>query len=293
MDTSIVVPLNANTSLAAQPQREDSRAGPVDQSPHAAQIDARLAAEREAERLRERVRQLATELAAAQEAARGNLARELHDGVGAELTAARFALANVETWLPASAQCWAALAVALRSLDAASDAARRVVEELHAPQLEAGIVHALSQWTDGFAFRTQLRTSFVCAADVRLTQLLPDAALAVFRVAQEALNNVARHAHALRANVRIETDRRHLTLFVQDDGTGLARRGRKAGRGFGVASMRARCEAFGGKLRVASGEVQGAGRAAGGTTVRARFAWASMLDAAGVPSRAAFVRPPR
>jgi two-component system sensor histidine kinase UhpB len=277
MDTSIVVPLNANSSLAAQ--RENCRAGAVDLSQHAAQVEARLAAEREAEHLRERVRQLATELAAAQEAARGNLARELHDGVGAELTAARFALANVETWLPASAQCWAALALAQRSLDAASDATRRVVEDLHVTQLEAGIVHALSQWTDGFAFRTQLRTSFVCAADVRLTQLPHDAALAVFRVAQEALNNVARHAHATRADVRIETGRRYLTLFVEDDGTGLARRARNAGRGFGVAGMRARCEAFGGKLRVASGEAQGAGGAAGGTTVRARFAWVSMLDA--------------
>ena len=64
------------------------------------------------------------------------------------------------------------------------------------PSLEAGIVGALAHWTGDFAARTQLRTSFVCAADVRLTRLPADAALAVFRVAQEALNNIAKHARA-------------------------------------------------------------------------------------------------
>ncbi|MFP3520560.1 histidine kinase, partial [Pseudomonas sp. SIMBA_077] len=81
-------------------------------------------------------------LVRAQEAACRHVARELHDGVGAELTATRFALAGVETWLPADApaQCSAALAVANRSLDAVCAATRQAVAELHAPALEAGIV---------------------------------------------------------------------------------------------------------------------------------------------------------
>ncbi len=163
------------------------------------------------------MRELSAELVQAQEAACRHVARELHDGVGAELTATRFALAGVETWLPADAppQCAAALAVANRSLDAVCAASRQAVAELHAPSLEAGIVGALAQWTGDFAARTNLRTSFVCAADVRLTRLPADAALAVFRVAQEALNNIAKHARAESADVRIETGRRHLTLDHQ------------------------------------------------------------------------------
>jgi signal transduction histidine kinase len=206
--------------------------------------------------------------------------------VGAELTAARFALASVETWLPADApsQCVAALAVANRSLDAVCTASRQAVAELHAPSLEAGIVGALAHWTSDFAARTQLRTSFVCAADARLTRLPADAALAVFRVAQEALNNIVKHARAESADVRIETSRRHLTLLVNDNGIGLTRNARQrrsqAGH-FGLSGMQARCAAFDGTLRVSARRTgtqrAAAGNASRGTLVQARFAWDAML----------------
>ncbi|MGH8777492.1 sensor histidine kinase [Paraburkholderia sp.] len=256
MDTSMVVPIGMGNPTSA--------------------ADSELAC------LRERVRALAAELAAAHETARRQLARELHDSVGAELTAARFALAGIDTWLPADApsQCAAALAVANRSLDAACAAARDAVTELHAPPLEAGIVAALAQWTDDFAARTRLRTSFVCAADVRLTRLSADGTLAIFRVAQEALTNAARHARASCVNVRIKTSRRHLTLTIADDGIGIVRglrrrRGEAQGH-YGVAGMRARCEAFDGTLRVTSVTAKHDGKSSG-TTVRARFAWDRLL----------------
>ena len=260
--------------------------------------------------LHSRVRELAAELIGAQERARGQLARELHDGVGAELTATRFALANVDTWLPADAppQCVAALAAVRRSLDAVCEATRRTVADLHGPQMEAGIVGTLSQWVSEFAARTGLRTSFVCAADVRLTQLPAPASLAVFRAAQEALNNVAKHARASGADVRLASSRRHLTLTITDDGIGMSRRasmprGGDAG-GFGLAGMRARCAAFDGTLRIVAGSgsrergdarhargMNGTGstgttQAANGTqakdnmrgtTVCARFAWDALL----------------
>jgi signal transduction histidine kinase len=270
MDTSTVVPFNAQFSSTA------ARDGSV--SPSAA-------AERELAQLRARVRELSTELVHAQESACRHVARELHDSVGAELTAARFALAGVETWLPADApsQCAAALAVANRSLDAVCAASRQAVAELHAPSLDAGIVGALSHWTGDFASRTQLRTSFVCAADVRLTRLPADAALAVFRVAQEALNNIVKHARAESADVRIETSRRHLTLLISDDGIGFTRNGhRRSGSvgHFGLSGMQARCAAFDGTLRVSarrSASPRAGGNASRGTLVLARFAWDAML----------------
>jgi signal transduction histidine kinase len=302
MDTSIVIPINANTpppgardalGIAAPDLSSDvsSRAVSLTAPLYQPNDDAPLAAGRELARLRARVRELAGELAHAQEAARRHLARELHDGVGAELTATRFALASVDTWLPADApaQCAAALDVANRSLDAVCEATRRAVAELHGPQLDAGIVGALSQWVEDFAGRAGLRTSLICAADVRLTCLSADAALAVFRVAQEALNNVAKHAQASGADVRLETSRRYLTLIIVDDGSGLPsrRRQRPGHRGcFGIAGMRARCETFDGKLRVAGGGAGHSGKSkhARGTTVSARFAWDAMLTA--VPSAA-------
>jgi signal transduction histidine kinase len=268
MDTSIVVPITAH--VPTQASREDNPA------------------EREIARLRTRIRELSAELVHAQEAACHRVARELHDSVGAELTATHFALAGVETWLPADAppQCAAALKVASHSLNAVSEATRHAVAELHAPSLEAGIVGALSQWTGDFAARTQLRTSFVCPADVRLTRLPADAALAIFRVAQEALNNIAKHARAGAADVRIEASRRHLTLVVTDDGIGLAPRTRTRRGHFGLAGMRARCAAFDGSVQISTRR-HDVSTHARGTTVRARFAWDAMLPDAACAARVA------
>lgn len=246
-----------------------------------------------------RLRALAAELAQTRESIKQHVAREIHDSLGAELTAARFALANVEHALGAGRDvAAAALELAQQSLDAACEACRRLVQDLHAPNVEGGVVAALAQWTREFSERTGLSTSFVCAADVRLTQLPPDAALAVMRVTQEALTNVAKHARASHADVRIVTDAKRLTLIIEDDGRGMPPRARRAGapssasaRGFGLPGMRARCESFGGALRIASrlraespgspwhGAWPAAGNAAAvqpGTTVRAHFLWAAM-----------------
>lgn len=283
MDTPTAVPFNAQPAASLARDCADA-------------TNAR--AERELARLRARVRELSAELVLAREAACERLARELHDSVGAELTATRFALAGVETWLPADAppQCAAALNVANRSLDTVCAASRQALAELHAPSLEAGLVGALAHWTADFATRTQLRTSFVCAADVRLTRLPAEAALAVFRVAQEALNNVARHARASSADVRIEASRRHLTLLVCDDGIGVPRNARNRKRGakhsghFGLSGMQARCAALDGTLRIGARRAAGTTRAGAngggvgtgkprGTRLEARFAWDALLAA--------------
>lgn len=247
-------------------------------------------------------RQIAVSRAAridADETARQHLARELHDSVGAELAATHFALARARASLSADAspQCNEALALVAQSLNAAVEAVRHVLDGLSAPHLDAGLVPVLADWARSFGARTGLVTSFVCAADVRLARLSADAALAVFRVAQEALANVARHARAAHADVRLDCAPHHLILTVTDDGIGLPRGASRAGRAsrsarevevnghrdhrrhYGLAGMRERCAAFGGTLRA------GARGAQAGTAVRARFAWDALLGA-GVPDLA-------
>ncbi|MGF6480700.1 sensor histidine kinase [Paraburkholderia sp. JPY419] len=289
MDTPTAVPFNA--ALASAAQRDG-----FDMPSHAA---------REIERLRARVRELSAELVDAQESVRRHVARELHDGVGAELTATRFALAGIETWLPADAppQCAAALAVANRSLDAVHAANREAIAQLHAPSFETGLAGALKCWVRDFSSRTGLRTTVTCADDARLARLPADAALAVFRVAQEALNNVAKHARASCADVRIETGARHLRLIVSDDGIGLPRGARERGGQkqpaghFGLAGMQARCAAFDGTLRVGArrasvgcSEDSGTGSngavAPRGTLIQARFAWHAVLATTPAPRAA-------
>ncbi|HZZ11273.1 MAG TPA: ATP-binding protein [Paraburkholderia sp.] len=267
MDTSIVVPFTPPTSPSTA--RDDTHTG-----------SSELA------RLRARVRELSAELIEAQEAARCHMARELHDGMGAELTATRFALAGVETWLPADAppQCAAALAMTNRSLDAVFNASRQIISDLHGPSLDAGLVRALAQWIDDFSARTQLRASFASTGDARLARLPAGSALAIFRVAQEALNNVAKHARAASASVRIEAGRHHLMLSVSDDGIGMTRATRARPGHFGLSGMRARCEAFDGTLRVGWRRTAADyGQPADderGTVVVARFAWDALLGIA-------------
>lgn len=230
----------------------------------------------------------------ADEAARHRLAQELHDSVGAELAATRFALANVHTWLPADAppQCTEALALVMRSLDSAGDAVRRVLDGLYAPELDAGLAAALASWTRGFASRTGLAARFMVGStanstanstaihthatgfarddEARLAHLPAEASLAIFRVVQEALTNVVRHAQATRVEVRLTSTPHELTVSVIDDGVGLSREaarrakrqcGQAAQHGqggqsstngrsaYGIAGMRERCAAFGGTLR--------------------------------------------
>jgi len=113
MDMSIVIPINASTQAPAA--RDTQVVSVSDVALHVSTVHSRTVSSElapddasseagcELARLRARVRELAGELVHAQEAARRHLARELHDGVGAELTATRFALASVDTWLPADA----------------------------------------------------------------------------------------------------------------------------------------------------------------------------------------------
>ncbi|WP_310630305.1 ATP-binding protein, partial [Paraburkholderia sp.] len=248
----------------------------------------------------------------ADEAARHRLARELHDSVGAELAATRFAIANVYTWRPADAPPHGADALALvaRSLDDAANAVRHVLDGLHAPELDAGLATALKRWTRGFASRTGLSARFAGGnCDARLAALPAEAALAVFRVAQEALTNVARHAQAAHVEVRLDSTERELILTVTDDGVGLsreaARRVKRQSRQqdtphaqharddahgaasrsyYGVSGMRERCAAFGGTLRAATAQP---GQPRPGTTVEARFVWDTLCTGASADPAAA------
>jgi len=247
--------------------------------------NAAIASARELERLEGRVQELSNQLGAAAVVERARLARELHDGLGAHLTAARFALARIEDWLPVDAPpaCGEALALASSALDAVCDASQQLVADLHPPQLDAGVglVSSLSHWAAEFGRRTQLRISVVCAADLRVTQLTPHATMEIFRVAQEALNNVAKHAQASNVTVIVASDRRQLTLKVADDGCGIARGARaKAGR-FGLSGMRERCESLGGSFKIVSA-ARSHPRA--GATLTARFAWSALLDGHAPPA---------
>ncbi|BAN24601.1 sensor histidine kinase [Caballeronia insecticola] len=239
-------------------------------SPWSALIDAKLKGDRQIQRLAARVQELAALLAATEERARRALAQDLHDETGAALTVANLALARAAHWLPEDAP--AALGDALHQARAAladvSDTSHRIVEALQTPAFDAGIAATLDAWIDSFRARTAISVDFSCPRDARLQRLSHDMSLALLRVMQEALGNVARHADAARARVSIEIDGDGVTLIVEDDGVGISAAARRKSGRFGLAGMRARCEALGGSLRVVAAKPAG-------TCVRARLPWAA------------------
>jgi len=237
-------------------------------SPYSALIDAKLKGDRQIQRLNARVQELAALLAATEERARQALAQDFHDETGAALTVANLALARAGHWLPADAPATLgdALYQARAALAEVCEASHRIVEGLQTPKLDANFAATLAGWVASFGARTAIAVDFSCPGDARLDRMSHDMSLALFRLMQEALGNVARHAHAARAHVSIALDAQGVVLSIVDDGVGISAAARRKSGRFGLSGMRARCEALGGSLRVAATKPAG-------TCVRARLPW--------------------
>jgi signal transduction histidine kinase len=209
-------------------------------------------------------RRLAASLLTAQDDERRRIARDLHDTTGQNLIAATLIAGQIHKMLPPSAE---------RVLQQLEDVLQQAIREvrtvsylLHPPLLdEAGLGLALRDYVSGYTERSGIEVSLNVAPD--LDRLPPDAELALFRVVQEALTNVARHSKS--ATAHIELSRRttgsgeQIELTIEDAGTGMpkVRRarngiGRRAGagsaRGIGLVSMRERLYQVGGSLAIES-----------------------------------------
>lgn len=180
-----------------------------------------------------------------QEEDRRRIARDLHDGAGQALTAARLQLlCAARTSSPE------ALASAARHLDEAIDEVRRSTCALMPPALSAlGLDGALRRHCADFAASTGLLVS--CQIEEDLGAVPPAVETACYRIAQEALHNVARHARARRATVHLSRRRDRLVLQICDDGKGVAPDAKRAG--LGLAGMEERARMVGGDLQVTSG----------------------------------------
>jgi signal transduction histidine kinase len=140
---------------------------------------------------------------------------------------------------------------------------RKIATELRPGVLDdLGLEAAIDWQLQDFQKRTAIRCDFVSQAkDLRLS---PDRATAVFRIFQETLTNIVRHANATRVRIRLEADRVRLLLEVRDNGRGLAARDLSGPQSLGVLGMRERA-------LMLDGEIQIGGRRGKGTTVTLRI----------------------
>ncbi|MFL5156801.1 MAG: PAS domain-containing protein [Microvirga sp.] len=199
---------------------------------------------------------LSGRLLTVQEEERERIAVELHDSTAQHLVAVSLNLMQVENFrLPPSGR--RILGEIDRSLEEALKELRIFTYLLHPPRLETdGLVSTVQNFADGFSKRTDLRT--ILRFDEAADGLPVDLQRALFRIVQEGLANVHRHAKASQVilNLRLTSDQ--VILFVADNGHGMrSRRGetgvRQATLGVGIPGMRIRLSQFGGSLRIRSG----------------------------------------
>lgn len=181
---------------------------------------------------------------AGQEAERLRIAQELHDQVGQELTAALLLLSRVESRAPEDLR--ASVGEAQESVRASLEDVRRIGIELRPEALDdLGLESALAVLCDRFAQRSGLEVSYQVAEP--LPELSASAELVIYRVAQEALTNVARHSGSDRAELNLQPDDGRLVLTVRDEGTGIENRETE---GTGIRGMRERAALIGAAVEV-------------------------------------------
>lgn len=182
----------------------------------------------------------------AQEAERTRIARGLHDEVGQVLTGVLLQLDSLA--VANDPERAAAVEETKEAVRQTLDEVRRIARELRPEMLEhLGLVSALTELSRRFADQSGLRIDRRFAAD--LPALSDEAELAVYRVAQESLTNVARHAHATRVEVALEKGAGSVVLRVVDDGRGIEEAVAVNGHG-GLRGMREHAVLVGGALAV-------------------------------------------
>lgn len=199
----------------------------------------------------DRVRLMSLQILTAQEEERKRIARELHDETAQALTSVLVRLRVLERSVD-DAEIRAGLSELREQTRTTLDGVRRMSVDLRPQALDdRGLEAALEAHVQDFSERWPIKATFGGGA---VSPLPPDVELVLYRVAQEALANVARHSGACRVQVRLTHDADTLRLLVEDDGRGFDVRDAKASpeSGLGLFGMEERLVLIGGALRIES-----------------------------------------
>jgi signal transduction histidine kinase len=214
-------------------------------------------AEQEILRSRRQLEELSAHVDRVKEEERKRIAQEIHDDLGGNLTAIKMALAQLAQRLapnaphaPDAPQLAQRLAYVDALVDRSIEAAQRISRDLRPGILDLGVIEAIAWQAREFEKQSGIPCELLLpAADIPLA---PDRATALFRIFQEALTNIGKHAGARAVRVRLEQAQDRLHLWVADDGRGLGAGQRP--QAFGIRGMRERAHALGGEFEIGNGE---------------------------------------
>lgn len=218
-------------------------------------ISKRKTAEDELRESHHQLRSLSSRLESIREEERIRIARQVHDELGQILTAVKIHLTLLgETAMPSvkkqSARAPRKLDTLIGIIDEAIDLVKNISNDLRPLALEeAGLKEAIEWETSQFEHRTGIRCTVKCTEDDIVMK--QENATAVFRIFQEALTNIARHAHAGKVEVRIRQTDQEFSMEIIDDGRGITDEEAKNPKALGILGMRERAALLGGSLSVA------------------------------------------
>jgi signal transduction histidine kinase len=207
--------------------------------------------EMEIKHSRTRLAELSAHIEHVKEQERTRIAREIHDDLGGNLTAIKMALARLASRLPQGNSDLAEKSAYVDVLvDRTIEAAHRIASDLRPGILDFGIVAALEWQAKEFEAQVGIPCSFL--SNVPEINLHSDQATAIFRIFQEALTNIAKHANASQVKVELLRAKNNLQLKITDNGKGIDATDRLKPQSFGIRGMIERTESLGGKLTIGS-----------------------------------------
>lgn len=224
-------------------------------------ITERKRFEQELEASQQRLRSVAGRLVSAREDERTHIAHEIHDELGHELTILKMDLARIAKYLERHREAVApedilgGIRASMDLVDRTIRSVRQLATDLRPPVLDLGLPAAIEWQAQEFQNRTGIRCDLTCdAEDIPVSK---ERATALFRVFQEVLTNVARHAEASQVDVVLRICGERIVLQVADNGRGIEEDEATGAESLGLISMRERVEWFGGTLVLTGKAEQG------------------------------------
>lgn len=198
---------------------------------------------------REQLAELSSYLQKIKEQERARVAKEIDGDIGDILTTIKNELLSWDEDVANKSATYIKKAGLIESLvDQVIDSTRRISMDLHPEILDCGIVAAIKWQAKEFCERERIGYRVTCDSDE--IPLDSDLSVAIFRVFQEALTNISKHANASRLQIRLSEKDKWIYLEVTDNGCGISDQDIKKSKSFGILGMRERCKQLGGYLLI-------------------------------------------
>lgn len=219
-------------------------------------ISDRIEAENKLRDRNEEIEKLSVHLQEVREKERARIALEIHDVLGQQLTAIKMDATWIKRKSAADEQVVERISAMIALVDDTIKTVRRISSELRPGILDdLGLVAALEWQGTEFERNTGIKVTFT--ANVSEINLPPDVATNIFRIYQEALTNVARHAYATRVDSRFSLEDEEISLEVEDNGIGFSPEETRSRKSIGLISMKERARSFNGNLTIVSNAPHG------------------------------------